>query len=151
MIFNKIEVIKILGISLLSAVLFNSFSSNPIDYIYKPVQSTEKQVVSLEDAKKLVDAKEVLFIDARPLALYKRGHIPGAISVPYNSAEKEKLMADIAKDKEIVSYCYSARCSMAHKLADSLRKLGYTHVSIFEGGIVEWTKAKYPLDKTEDE
>ena len=64
MSFNKIEVIKILGISLLSAVLFNSFSSNPIDYIYKPVQSTEKQVVSLEDAKKLADAKEVLFIDA---------------------------------------------------------------------------------------
>jgi rhodanese-related sulfurtransferase len=145
--FCKTEVLKILGIALLSAILFNSFSSSNVEYIYNGVQLEEKRVVSLEEAKKLFDAKEVIFLDARPAPIYKRGHIPGALNVPFNSMEKEKLMSDIKVDQPLVVYCYSARCNQASLLDARIRKLGYKNVAVFSGGIVEWTKAKYPLEK----
>ena len=145
--FCKTEVLKILGIAVLSAIVFNSFSSNNVEYIYSTVQLEDKTTVTLEEAKELFDAKEVLFLDARPSPIYKRGYIPGAISVPYNSMEKEKLMADIPKDKNLVVYCYSSRCNQANLLNVRIRKLGYKNIVVFEGGIVEWTKAKYPLEK----
>ena len=149
--FCKTEVLKIIGVAVLSAIVFNSFSSTSVEYIYEPLHLEDKRTVSLEDAKKLFDAKEVVFLDARPASIYKRGHIPGAISVPYNSMEKEKLMADIPKDQNLIVYCYSAKCSQASILDIRIRKLGYEKIAIFEGGIVEWTKAKYPLEKHEIE
>jgi len=147
--FSKTEVLKILSIAVLSAIVFNSFSSNSVEYIYSPVQLEDKKTVTLQEAKKLFDAKEAIFLDARPAPIYKRGFIPGAISVPYSSMEKEKLMADIPKDKNLVVYCYSSRCNQANLLDVRIRKLGYKNIVIFEGGIVEWTKAKYPLEKPE--
>jgi len=148
--FCKTEVLKILGIALLSAIVFNSFSSNSVEYIYSPVQVKDKRTVTLIEAKKLFDAKEVIFLDARPAPVYKRGHIPGAISVPYNSMEKQKLMADIPKEKDLVVYCYSSRCNQASLLDVRIRKLGYKNIVIFEGGVVEWTRAKYPYEKQEE-
>jgi len=148
--FYKTEVLKILGIALLSAIVFNSFSSNSVDYIYNPPQLENKKIVSLVEAKKLYDAKEVLFLDARPEPIYKRGHIPGALNVPYNSSEKKKLMAEIPLEKDIVVYCYSSRCNQARMLDARIREMGYKNVAVFEGGIVEWTKANFPVEKQED-
>ena len=145
--FYKTEVLKILGIALLSAVLFNSFSSNSVEYIYNGIQLEEKRVVTLKEAKELFDAKEVTFLDARPAPIFKRGHIPGALNVPFNSMEKEKLMKDIKLDQPLVVYCYSAKCNQASLLDARIRKLGYKNVAVFSGGIVEWTKADYPLEK----
>jgi len=147
--FCKTEVLKILGVAILSAVLFNSFSSQGVEYIYSPDVPGDKKVVSLEEAKKLLDEKEVLFLDARPVSIYKRGHIPGAVSVPYNAPEKEKLMADISKDKNLVVYCYSQRCNQARLLQKRIEKLGYNNTTLFDGGIKEWTKANYPMEKSE--
>lgn len=149
--FYKSEVFKILGIAVLSAVLFNSFSSASVEYIYTPSQDDGKHNVSLEEAKKLYESKEAIFLDARPVPVYHRGHIPGAISVPYNSKEMEKLIADISKDQHIVVYCYSSRCNQARILDKKVRELGYENVSIFEGGIKEWTKVQYPMEMTKIE
>lgn len=148
--FYKTEVLKILAIAVLSAVLFNSLSATGIGFIYKPVQFKHKKMVSLEETKKIFDEKSALFIDARPAVNYKHGHIPGAINVPFNSKDKEKLMADISKDQSIIVYCYSERCNQARLLHASITKLGYTNSALFAGGIMEWTKAKYPVEKSEE-
>jgi len=148
--FCKTEVLKILGLALLSAVVFNSFSPNSVDYIYHPLQMKDKKVVTLQEAKKLFDDKKVLFLDARPEPIYKRGHIPGAVNVPYNANDKEKLMTGIAKDKDIVVYCYSSRCNQARILEVRIKELGYDNIAVFDGGIIEWTKAKFPVEKQED-
>ncbi len=143
------EMFFILIISVLSAVLFNYVSANSVNYIYKSSVITKDTVLSLTEAKRIYDAKEALFIDARPASQYKRYHILSAISVPYNSKIKEKLMKGISKGQNIIVYCYGKRCNQARRLADSLKKLGYTQVALFEDGIAEWKKANYPMEVKE--
>ena len=41
------------------------------------------EVVSLDQVKKLRDAKRALFIDARPKEEFDEGHIPGAQNIPF--------------------------------------------------------------------
>ena len=140
------EIGLILLISIVSAVLFNSVSASGVDYIYTPPVITNNTVLSLYEAKKMYDAKEALFIDARPESQYKREHIQSAINVPYNSKDKKELVKSISKEDNIIVYCFSKRCSQARRLGAALKKLGFIHVAVFEDGIVEWKKAKYPLE-----
>ncbi len=81
-----------------------------------------------------------VFIDARLARDYKSGHLKGAISVPVNSSdeERQKATADIDKDAHVVLYCQSAGCKYAEIVAFKLIEDGYSDVSIFKGGWVEW-------------
>ena len=143
---NIKEILFILSLSIGSAVMFQSVSANGVDYIYKPPAVLKNTVLSLNEAKKIFDAKEALFIDARPEPQYKHDHIRSAINVPYNSNQKERLMTGISKEKYIVVYCYSKRCNQARRLEEALKTFGFKQVVLFEDGISEWKKAKYPID-----
>lgn len=58
--------------------------------------------ISVEDAKKGYDAKNVLIIDARAADIYKAEHIKGAINIPLGSDEK---FDSVPKGKKIIVYC----------------------------------------------
>ena len=147
MYINIKEIVFILIISICSAILFNGISSSGVVYLYEPPVVYKKTVLSLFETKRVFDSKEALFIDARPASQYKREYIPNAINVPYNSDNKESLMVGISKEENIIVYCYSKRCRQASRLADALRKMGYTQVALFEDGIIEWQKAKYAVER----
>ena len=59
--------------------------------------------VSAEDLKAQVGRGEVTVIDVRQSTDYARGHIPGAINIPFASVETQ--FDTIPKDKPIVLYC----------------------------------------------
>lgn len=83
---------------------------------------------------------DTVFIDARLERDFKTGHLEGAINVPVdaNDIQRQKIMADIAKDANIVVYCQSAGCKFAEKVAINLMENGYSNVSIFRGGWSKW-------------
>ncbi len=61
-------------------------------------------------AAMLVDSPETMvLIDARPPAKYKKGHIPGAISLPYGklkkAGDKGAQLLEKYKDIQLVFYC----------------------------------------------
>ncbi len=63
--------------------------------------------ISPEELKEKLDAgAEVVIIDVRSKEEFDQGHIPGAISIPYE--EIETRYRELPRDKEIVTYC--ARC-----------------------------------------
>ncbi len=88
---------------------------------------------------KLLNA-DTVFVDARFARDYKVGHIEEAISVPVdaNDVERRKAMANIRKDSPIVVYCQTSRCKYAEIVAVKLKEDGYSNISIFRGGWVEW-------------
>jgi rhodanese-related sulfurtransferase len=88
---------------------------------------------------KLLDT-DTVFIDARLARDFKAGHLEGAINIPVNTNDdgREKIMANIAKDAQIVVYCQSAGCKFAEKVAIKLMEDGFHNVSIFKGGWREW-------------
>ena len=92
--------------------------------------------ITPEEAKKIIDSgEEYIILDAREQDEFDKGHIPGAILIPYTEIENkaEEMLPD--KDAQILVYCRSGRRS---KIAsESLAKIGYTNVKEF-GGIIDW-------------
>lgn len=63
----------------------------------------EVRRISAEDLRAQVGRNEVTVIDVRTAADYARGHIPGAINIPFASVETQ--FDTIPKGKPIVTYC----------------------------------------------
>ena len=59
--------------------------------------------IAAEDLRAKANRGEVTVIDVRQAADYARGHIAGAINIPFASIETQ--LDQIPKGKEIVTYC----------------------------------------------
>lgn len=60
--------------------------------------------ISYADFRKLYDSGKVLVIDTRGETSYRAGHIPGAISVPFDTVE-QKIPELKNETRPIVTYC----------------------------------------------
>ena len=101
--------------------------------------------ITTEQAKKLLDMKAALFIDARRSDQFGKGHIPGALNIyAYDFQDNIGKVAGLPKNKRLVVYCYGGECELSHDLADDLAKFGFTKVVIYTGGWEEWSKTDYP-------
>jgi hypothetical protein len=63
----------------------------------------EVKRIAAEDLRAQLGRNEVTVIDVRTSADYARGHIPGAINIPFASVETQ--FDTIPKGKPIVTYC----------------------------------------------
>ncbi|MFQ3550013.1 MAG: rhodanese-like domain-containing protein [Armatimonadota bacterium] len=111
-----------------------------------PVQAL---FISLEDAKKIYDSGNAIFLDARIIDEYKEEHISGAISLDTNKIEElyNQILGNIDKNKLIVTYCSDIECGSAIELADKLVLKGHKKVVIMIQGIPAWIEAGYPTTK----
>lgn len=96
--------------------------------------------ISEDDAKKLVDAKDssVAILSVRSAEDYAKGHIEGAINIPWAKGMQEKFNT-LPKDKKIIVYCYTGQT--AGQTVAVLKMLGYDAVSLNSG---MGTKANAP-------
>lgn len=81
------------------------------------------------------DADFVL-LDVRAPDLYRRSHIPGAMSLPHGKIVKSKL-AQWPTDTLFVVYCAGPHCNGANKAALRLARLGRP-VKELIGGMTGW-------------
>lgn len=92
--------------------------------------------ISQKDAKNIMDTEEgIIILDVREQDEFDRGHIAGAILMPYTKAEEmaPEMLPD--KDQKILIYCRTGRRSKI--AAETLAGMGYTNLYEF-GGIEEW-------------
>lgn len=99
------------------------------------------------------------FFDMRYPVNYGRGHLPGAVSLPYkgDSLKKadfvpspEAFDADaLPEDKStlIVFYSHGKTGWKSYLAARVAVGLGYTRVMWMRGGVREWTSEGYPLER----
>ena len=85
-------------------------------------------------------------IDVRDKDSYEKEHVPGAINIPLK--EFPKRMAEIPRDKTIVTYCWSVTCHLATKAALDLAHRDFK-VQEMVGGIKEWKANGLPLEGSE--
>lgn len=120
----------------------------------KKVQGTTyaNYKISEADAKALLDKKDssVLFLSVRSAADYAKGHISGAINIPFGKG-MEKLFDTLPKKKKIIVYCYTGQT--AGQVVAGLRLLDYDAVSL-NGGMGTaanapqgWSNKGYPVVK----
>ena len=104
--------------------------------------------ISIGEAADMFNMPSVLFVDARDPFDYAQGHIPGAVSVPFEGTgeAKTEFMARTPKDRVMVVYCGGAECDMSLFLARTLKLSGFTGVRIFFGGWSDWSLKKMPVE-----
>ncbi|MEW6487616.1 MAG: rhodanese-like domain-containing protein [Thermodesulfobacteriota bacterium] len=114
------------------------------------------KILTAAQAKDLVGKAH--FFDMRKAVNYGRGHIPGAVALPYD--QKSALSADFDasldrldaaqlpadKGAAVVFYSDGPTGWKSYKAAVLSIRDGYTNVMWFRGGTAEWTAAGYPLN-----
>ena len=96
---------------------------------------------------KMMDAEEdFILIDARTHEGYDKERLPGAISIPADRLG-ERIVRQYKKDRTIVTYCSGWSCESSTIAAKKLEKLGFTRVLEYKGGLEDWKKAGFPLEK----
>ncbi len=131
------------------------------------VQLRRDYFVDYEEFKRLQEREDVIILDARPFDSYKegglwmkKGHIPGALSLPWRSLmneENSKLLKsdddlqqivgkfNITPDKTLLIYCGTGREATNEFLILKFY-LGHDKTRIYEGSFTEW--AAYPENPT---
>ena len=156
------EIGIVLGLSLAAAFVVNYFSPAGIalvgqwDTAQGVVTAKAKndividgiEIGTVDQAKKLYDSGEYIFVDARSQEDYEEGHIKGALSLPVGQFE-EKIATFLERhppEVSIVTYCSGRNCSDSHYLAEFLLEYGYEKVSVFIDGFPGWEAEGHPIE-----
>lgn len=94
-----------------------------------------RRITSKELKSLLKDGSPAVIVDVREPELYSKGHIPGAINIPYDDA-KGRIFKELSPKDRIVFVCHGG--PMGDELADILVKKGYTTVYNLKGGMWAW-------------
>ena len=117
--------------------------SNPISGSVVSVDGGSYLNITPSELNSMLAEKDFVFINV---------HIPFAgniaktdLSIPYDQIEQNLSQLPADKNAKIVLYCRSGRMSAI--AAETLVKLGYTNLSNLDGGMVDWEKAGYEIEK----
>jgi S1-C subfamily serine protease/rhodanese-related sulfurtransferase len=102
--------------------------------------------VGVDRVRDLLTRGDVLVVDARAEAAYAASpfRLPGAIRVPPGEADRRALMLSrmaFGPEKQIVTYCDSARETQSARVAAALRQRNFKRVFILAGGFEAWQQA----------
>jgi len=123
-----------------------------------PTKLAGGKIITVEEGRKLADAKTAFFIDTRNVVNFGKGHVPGANAIPYKSgsndvegfdASKDKFDLDKlppAKDKALVFYSDGPTGWKSYKAAVWAIKAGYQNVNYMRDGWSEWVTKKFPAE-----
>jgi rhodanese-related sulfurtransferase len=104
--------------------------------------------VKLASVKKFFDAGAAVIVDAREAPEYAEGHIPGALSVPFEDAVAKPALIEPFKKvgKPIILYCSGGDCELSKDLAKNMLAEGIRKVLVFTDGFPGWKAAGYPVE-----
>ena len=106
--------------------------------------------MSIQELKKMMDEKaEITIIDVQPKNIYDKGHIKGAVSIPWKSQLMLEDVWSLPSGIPIVTYCACGPGEAdSNDFARQLIKMGYTDVKVLEHPSIQgWMEAGYPIEK----
>lgn len=83
----------------------------------------------------LEGSTDYLVVDVRAADAFAKGHIEGAVNIPYELTAKPNMIANLPKDKTVIVACYSGHT--ASQTAALWRMLGYNAIPM-ENGMGGW-------------
>ena len=92
--------------------------------------------ISQEEAKEMMDTRDVVILDVREQDEYDSGHIPGAVLLPVGVIE-EGTAGEVISEKDSVVLVYCRSGNRSKTASSKLAELGYTNIYEF-GGINTW-------------
>lgn len=112
--------------------MLDNYIKKAQDFLKNP---TEEYVITIDDLRDSLDKENNLFLlDVRMPEEVAEGRIEGVVNIPL--PEIEKRIAEIPKDKEIITIC--ARGGRASAAMFLLNDKGYNQVKVLIGGTLGW-------------
>lgn len=99
--------------------------------------------LGVNDAVKLANARDGVFLDVRSVEHFKAGAVPQSRNVP--AADLNNKLGSLPKDKPIIIVCERGRTSVG--IAQTLKSKGFQEVYCLQGGLAAWVEAGLPLAK----
>ena len=87
-----------------------------------------------------------MVIDARTQEAYSKGHVPGAVNLPWRKIDASSTAA-MPRDKVLVTYCDGIQCNASTKAAMRLAASGFRVKEMIDG-IQGWKREGYPVEET---
>lgn len=101
----------------------------------------------VEVSHNLEENKNIVVVDVREAKDYQKGHVPGAINLPY---DKWSTLEGLRKDALNVLYCYSQQCHLAATAAVQFASKGYS-VMEMDGGFETWKEHDFEIESEASE
>jgi len=160
------EVIWIVVLSSVFGVIYNLISDKSIPFVHakaeiktvsdsvlfggaEPKDKYFDKVVGYEQIVKLLDKKDVQFIDARSPEQFADGHIGNAVNLFPLADNQEDLIVrvnELPHDKILIVYCDGGECDLSHELAKILFEFGFKQTFLYHGGWEEWSLRKKKIE-----
>lgn len=143
----------ILGLAMLAWAGVGVAADDPVT----PTVLNGGKVVSVDDAKAMLGKAK--FYDMRKAISFGKGHVPGAVALPYDQKSEKAENFDPSKDKvdlsqlppnkadPIVFYSDGPTGWKSYKAAVVAIRGGYTNVMWMRGGTLEWEKKGFTLEQ----
>ena len=105
--------------------------------------------ISVQEGQSLLGTPGVTFVDARTREAHQAGHVPGAVSLPADTAAglMEVQSVPVPPNDLVITYCEgAAACEQSEYLALLLRdRAGCNRVRVLEGGWQAWASGQAPI------
>ncbi len=94
-------------------------------------------------------APGTLLLDARAVASFRAGHIPGAISLPLGEFAEffPRLEPELRQAGLLVAYCSDPTCGDSPELARRLWDKGLKSILLYKGGMEDWNGKGHAVEK----
>ncbi len=108
----------------------------------------DTMAIPLEEAAALFADNAAVFLDARTPAEYDRGHIQGAVNLPWHDVDNyfETVIMTLDPEAMTITYCDGEACPLSHDLAVFLKDLGFTRVKVLVNGWTLWKNHQLPTN-----
>ncbi len=152
-----LQVLILFSMAIIAGLGSNCIRSTPLalvqDWSVKARLTTadgDNMALDLDQAIILYKNRQATFVDARDASNFQKGHIKGALNLPWHDVQ-EQFMAvapHMDPDIPIITYCDGEFCALSHDLAFFLKEMGF-NVKVMTGGWDAWTKADMPVTQEE--
>ncbi len=134
---------------LLLGILANAYGFLVLAFFKRPVGLLDQEggrgkkmegfgQIDVEEAARMLQSGNAVFVDVRDLASYQAAHVPGALHLTDSNIEDFVAKAD--KAKPVVVYCYHGNTSQG--AAAYLIDQGFQEVHSVIGGFEEWRQTE---------
>lgn len=103
------------------------------------------QVLTIAQFEKMATKKKSQILDVRTPEEVAEGHLADATTINFLSPDFTSQVAGLNKKGTYLLYCRSG--ARTRKAADAMRKMGFKHVYMLEGGITAWKEAGKAVEK----
>lgn len=131
----------------LFSIIQTGFSQETIEDLLNNYNTKSVPYISVEELA--MPKTQTLILDAREYKEYQVSHLKNALYVGFNEFDLQQTALQLNnKQQHIIVYCSLGIRS--EKIAEKLKKAGYTNVYNLYGGIFEWKNKGFDVyDTTE--